>query len=225
MTLSEIRTRFIELSGRRDLSAGAADWYIQAGQRLLDRLPYDGKHQEAKWRFTLTAGTVEVKSSAIRAVKDVRVETTDATYYLVRMKLGELREYFGAPDGFSSVTAGNPLYYAPYSTRSITSITEADESSKGLFILPPPDVSYTVEVRGLFASAPLVANSDISFWTLMHPETLIQAAWYSLERFYRNKQGMEDHMTAITQDLQGLDFDVVEEDIAGMDVMQDSWRF
>jgi hypothetical protein len=173
----------------------------------------------------LTAGTVYVSSSALRAVKNVRLETATASIFLERCLFEDLRAMYGDVDGFASTTAATPSYYAPVSMRDVLTPTADTESKAGIFIMSPPDIDYTLEVLGMFNSAPLSADTDENYWSLIRPETLIQAAYYTLERFYRNTQGMKDHMEAIMTDLEGIDHDDVDESIAGRDYMQDSWNF
>jgi len=232
MDLKALRTKFIDLSGRFDLVVDTTDYvdaganfFIQAGQRFLDRAPYEGKDQYVRWKSTVTAGTTFVKNTAIRAVKSVRVETVSDSYFMIKKKYGQLREEYGDIDGFPNTTAGAPRFYAPVSVRSADTPTIASETERGIFILPPPDISYEIEIEALFSSADLTDDTDVSFWTVAFPETLIQAAWYELERYYRNTAGMKDHLDSIRRDLQGIDFDEVEEEMAGLDSMQDSWRF
>jgi len=235
MSLLDVRKKFVLLTGRYDLVTDlttyanvdpiGANFFIQAGQRMLDRMSYGGRHHQVRWRTTLNQGEYLIQSSRLRAVKSVLVETTDEAYHLVKLPYGLLRDTYGGDATFASIDEGAPVHFSAVSVRDVDTPTTTTESQAGVLILPPADKSYTVEIDGLFTSVPLLLDADESFWTVAFPEILIQAAWYELERYYRNSQGMVDHMESIKQDLQGIDFDEVEESIAGLNTMQDSWQF
>ena len=235
MTLLDIRKQFVLLTGRYDLVVDlttyanadplGADFFIQSGQRMLDRLSFGGRHHHVRWRTTINQGEFLITSDRLRAVKSILVEADDGAYHLVRIPYGQLRNEYGDDATYSDIDEGAPVHFAPVSVRDIAAPSATTESEAGILLLPPADKTYTVEVEGLFTSVPLVNDADVSFWSQVRPETLIQAAWFELERFYRNKQGMEDHMLSIRQDLEGMDFDEVEQDIAGLSTMQDSWSF
>ena len=64
------------------------------------------------------------------------------------------------------------------------------------------------------------SDSDTTWWTLEAPETLITAALYMLERSYRNTEGAKDWLGGIDMDLDGLERDVIDEEIMGVDQME-----
>jgi hypothetical protein len=55
----------------------------------------------------------------------------------------------------------------------------------------------------------------MSFWTEVHPSTLIKAALYELEGFYRNTEGQKDYLATLRSDVTGLDNDAVEQELVG----------
>jgi len=69
-------------------------------------------------------------------------------------------------------------------------------------------------------SLEMSADADETWWTLEAPETLITAALYMLERSYRNSEGAKDWLVGIERDLQGLESDVISEEIMGVDQME-----
>ena len=232
MTLAEVRKLFVDTTGRFDLVVdtvnyvdNGADHFIQRGQDFLDRLPFAGKHGEATLETTLSAGGYLIESPAIRAVKQIYVEGSEGIRYLTKMLIGPLREYYGDIDGFPNLDTGTPVHFATTSVRKVGAVTANNEINRGVFILPPVAVDTKVVIQGLFDSAPLVDDNDVSYWSIEHPNILMLAAWYELELYYRNRTGAQEHLEAIQQHLQGLDFDEVEEDIAAGSVMRDSWRF
>jgi hypothetical protein len=233
MNLREIRELFVETSGRYDLVEDTvnfqskkplgADLFINEGQKLLDRLSPGGRHRRASMTVTLQPGQFEVKSSALRAVKTVRIESSEGTRFLQHKAFRPLRVLFGDRDQFPQIERGVPVYYTPVSVRSVDTPTNESETHAGVLILPPAESGLTVIVEGVFFSPQLVEETDESYWTLVQPATLVQAAWYMLERFYRNTEGMKDHMLAIQQDLDSIDFDEAEEEAASVSTMRNSW--
>lgn len=69
-------------------------------------------------------------------------------------------------------------------------------------------------------SLELSNDSDTSWWTLEAPETLITAALYELELSYRNTEGARDWLGGIDNDLDGMEKDVISEEITGVDQME-----
>lgn len=233
MTLLDVKKLFIHLSGRYDLVQDTttyvdavpigATFFIEAGQRFLDRAAGDFVQKHTEWRSTVVAGSYAINSAAVRSIRNVRVETTDGTYYLVKCGYRELIELFGDKTDFATIEAGVPAYYSIVSIRSLSAPDTATEGNIGILMLPPLDADYDIIVEGTFRSNVLAVDGDESFWTIKYPETLVHAAWYELERFYRNTQGMEDHLAAIQRDLQNIDFDVVEQDISRKNQMRNAW--
>jgi len=86
--------------------------------------------------------------------------------------------------------------------------------------MPPTDAVYTLSILAQFYERELINGTDVNFWSSQFPETLIQAAMLMLERFYRNTEGVRDHQAAILDDLRGIDFEIVEEEISGINTMQ-----
>jgi len=244
MDYKDVRILFADLSGRLDLIKASyedngADRFLNWGQRMLDRKS-DFKKGEAKSVQSLTAGTIIVKSTDLRLVKSVWLTDSEGSRTeLEKCTLADLRSYYG--EILSSVTATTPCYYAPAMFRpfpdtstfiglsDIEDILVANDhyTYNGIIVMPPPDKAYTIAIYGKFYSPTLSATLSAgvwtqtkSYWTEEHPETLIQAALYQLERFYRNTEGMNDHMNALKNDLIDMDFDVAEEDAEGVNQME-----
>lgn len=227
MNLLEIRKWFIDDSGRFDLVADpstaaadvGADKYINAGIRLIDRLLNHPKQAViAERNLAANADTITIPRA--QAVKHVYIEYEDRIRYLERLELPEFNHFF--PEG--TVEAGIPTAYAIGVNRQLVSTETTEFSQTEIVVGVQPDIDIDVFVAGHFPSSALTDNDDFNFWTIEHPETVVQAALYSLERFYRNTQGMHDHMDAIMRDVQGIDYDVVEQEIAERDQMVSSFN-
>lgn len=227
MTLVEIRKWFIDDSGRFDLVVdpstaaddAGADKYINAGIRLIDRLLNHPKQAVVAER-TLAAGENTITIPRAHAVKHVYIEYEDAIRYLERLELSEFNHFF--PEGVSE--DGIPTTYTIKPNRKLVSTEKTEYSQTEIVVAVQPDTNINVFVAGHFPSERLIDNNNFNFWTVEHPETVVQAALYSLERFYRNTQGMHDHMDAIMRDIQGIDYDVVEQEIAERDQMISSFN-
>ncbi|KKN73949.1 hypothetical protein LCGC14_0395140 [marine sediment metagenome] len=240
MNLLEIRTKWIDTSGRRDLIAdtsptdyddNGANFFIQAGQRLLDTILPNPK-SEGSYIKDLTVNDYKVMIKYLRAVKKVWIKGTGlARYQLIRKTYSWLQEEYG--DSIASSTAGQPRYYAPilsnlspeqkaltsgnYTdefTRDFEDITFGDDrySKNGITFRPKTDATHTITITGDFFSNMLV-DADISYHSEIYPELLILATNFALEAFYKNTQGMNDWKNAMNIYLRGIDHDMVKEEM------------
>jgi len=236
MNLLEIRTKFIELSGRVDLVVdttdyvdAGADFFINSGCRYLDRLENVPKSvakmfkrvEEDDWYATF---------NDCRAIKEVYAADDDDRWALEKKELGWLMLEYS--DVLSDITSGDPKYYAPAILRqvpqglgSVTMSQFVDEVVQtdinhmiynGIIWMPPCDETMIMEIQGLFYSEKLEVNTDVNFWTINDPLICVFAALRALEASYRNTEGVKDWERAITSEVVGLGMDDVEGNIAGV---------
>lgn len=230
MNLLEIRKQFIKLSGRYDLvkdreeyKDNGADFFIKAGQKFLDTL-LDTPNSSAVYPIDITAGDYLLTVPEARAVEAVRIEnSSDGVAYLTKKNIKWLREEYGSETTIADSDKDTPKYYSFITFRDFKQSDE-ERISKGVIILPRTDKAYTVYVEGKFYSRELKNEKAVNWWSEVYPHSLVQAGLFMLERFYRNREGMADHLTAIQQDVQGIDNDVVEQMIADIDQMADSFN-
>jgi hypothetical protein len=137
-------------------------------------------------------------------------------------------------DLISETDQGDPLYWSPAMLRGmdITDMNSqgsffnytlaeiSNEEYSGLIILPSPETTIVVELWGKFYSPELSDDTDESYWSTNVPETLLQAALYRLEVFYRNTTGAQDYLMGIMSDLTDIDKDQVYEDNVNVDQME-----
>lgn len=240
MDLLGVRTQFIELSGRFDLvtdteyyADDGADYYINAASRELDTEIMQTYRSSAILYDLLSAGEFFLSIPDCRAVDKVFVATSAAYYELEWKAYNILRKTYAKNLG--SVDSGRARYFSTLATRKAPSyddLSAEDQSSiegatnvfgstwRGLIILPPPDEEIVVEVHGKFFSAVLENDDDENFWSLNYPDILIKGAIRELERSYRNRQGAEDLSLFITEQLQKIDMDMVEEQTNRTSVME-----
>lgn len=229
MNLLEIRKWFIKDSGRYDLvtdpetcaQENGSDKYIQAGQRLLDSL-LDSPKELVKVTKELAINASLISLPRFRSIEFVWFENSDGIRFLEKLTEIEIKERF--PTSLDEIESGTPSVYSLSILRSIEGNNEEQQRNTAIRILVPTDTALEVTIIGSFPSDALKQNKDTNFWSLEYPETLVQAGLYSLERFYRNTQGMNDHMSAIMQDVRGIDFDVVKQEIADRDQMVSSFN-
>jgi hypothetical protein len=230
---------FIELSGRTDLAPGTdvvpnCDFFINAGQRFLDRLLFSGR-SEASYFVNLSASQMFVPVPGCRAVKDVWVYDSSSRTRLQEITSGDLLTNFTEPK--ASMEKGKPAYYAivnlkawpaAFTIGDLTQQWVADLIINGdlqagyltaIAIVPPVDSgsAYTLEVDGVFKSDNLTSPAAVSFWTELYPEILLKACFYELEVFNRNSEGMKDWKSAIDVDMFGLVCDYIEEEIRNIE--------
>jgi len=215
MNLLQIRTQFVRQSGRHDLvdavyNDNGADFFIQAGQRYLDRLH---TYEMATQRLSpvLSQGDHYIDLDYVRSIKkiwvinsnEVRQELTEKTYRWLAKK-------YANPENMDE---GLPLYYAidPAFTSGLQT---------RVYILPPPDEDMDLDIEGLFYAYPLENNSDTNYWSEMFPNVLVMAGLRELEVFYRNTQGVQDWENAIQLEMRAFQFDLVEREIANTTQME-----
>lgn len=250
MDYKDVRKKFIELSGRYDLvnpdwSDNGTDFFINAGQKFLDRLQSTGKSQ-AKYIQSVAAGTIKVYVTGLRAVLNVWAGVSaDGLTELGKVDLQALRELYG--EQLSGIDQGSPIYYAPATFRPIpdtattttllgyydiddlilpTAGTPLHYTNSGILIMPPPDKTMYISVYGLYYSPDLSATVAAGVWTQtksvwseVFPDTLIKAGLMQLEMFYRNSEGVKDWESGVMKDMSGFDKDSAEEEAVGISEM------
>ena len=208
-TLQEIRQKFIERSGRIDLATdglaattdNGADWFINAGQRFLDRELPD-PNATLLSSHSVSAGDYAIEIARLRAPLEVwRVDGDGARVCLVRLTLDGAKRLYG--QSFASIEAGTPAAWCV--ARNIASATPSTNLS--VYILPPTEEATTIEVMGTYYTADLSANADVSYWSERHPDLLILAALYQLEISMRNTEGSKDWLLPLQRALLTIDHD------------------
>lgn len=248
MALLDVRKSFVALSGRYDLvkdgwKDNGADAYINAGQVYLDSHQLTAK-SVSHYLKDLAAGTYKLEVSNLRILNEVWIINADGRTQLERKDLSWIKENYSKD--LDDVESGTPLYYcqdisglapqqaeltaANYTTDFTygheTIIFENHWKKGNILILPPPDELYTVDIIGEFYSKTLADNgvgesyADKSYWTEVHANLLVDAALMMLERSYRNTAGVVDWKNSIDLTLQGIDFDLVSQEIAGVSAME-----
>jgi hypothetical protein len=229
MNLLGIRTKFVELSGRVDLvvdqtgyADNGADFFIQSGQKTLDALLPTQK-SSALAIATVSSGDFIIATDA-RSIHGMFLIRDDESVEgeLKQLLPNVYRERFGYKNGLVT-EGGRPQYFTIENIRDESNVPDST-FSQVLVIGPTPDASYDIIIDGLYYPQKLVNDTDENFWSINHPDTLVQAGLYALERFYRNTQGMNDHMAAIMRDVQGIDYDIAEQEAAITDQMTDSFN-
>ena len=244
MNLKEIRQWFIVESGRYDLVVDTTNWldngadkYINAGQRLLDRMVTTPKTLGRNFQV-VEAGTYAVTFQKCRAVKEVWVVPTAGTADDDRTKLTKksiswIRKNY---PNMNDLDNGAPLYYAPANLRLApepASLGDIDAPANymdvvgdptgiysGIIFMPPVDEQYLIEVWAYFEAQTLAVDLDESYWSVNYPDLLVMASQCELEMFARNTEGVKDWINAIETVCKAIDFDVVEEEIAEYNQME-----
>lgn len=236
MVLSEIRSLFIELSGRNDLlqagTAVGADFFINEGCKELDRRLFGGKG-EGTYLVDVDAGQIVVPIPNCRIIRRVSAYTSSEKTILAKAEdLDEMRDYYDEPK--SAKTASLPIVYFPISARPYPNalvasnynqtwalediMEDGHEDFSAILISPPPDTEYTVKVEGAFHSDELVNDGDYNYWTTKEPLAVVHAAMYKLEQTYRNMEGAKEWGVAIDSVVTPMNMDLVEEeDISEME--------
>jgi hypothetical protein len=240
MSLLDVRRQFVEISGRYDLvddpvnwSDKGADFYIQSGQKYLERL-VTVPENTATIFLPLAAGEYSLTFQySIRSIQEVFVNDSEQRIRLDKVSLRDLKETYYKT--VSDTTTGGPTHYALANLRALETTAKDslgtfinnthDESDtkydyRGIIIVPPADGSYVVEVTGLFQQTKLTADADENYWTTSAPELLLKAALYQLEVFSRGTGNARNYLSALQAELAALEMDWIEEDIAEIDNMK-----
>ena len=233
MNLREIRDEFIRRSGRYDLitedgSDAGANFFIQSGARFLDRRSnLDATRKGITVELCDTDGRVYVKDCWLVH----RVSCQVVQSWIPCAKIHTVR---GA---VCTLTApGMPTFYAEKTERYIpdpsTSAAFLNNAPASAFdrqdmtchhimleLWPRPTRPCTVRVEGCFYSEPLLQDEDHNVWSERFPDTLVKAALYQLEIFYRNTEGAQDWLNSIQLDLTDAEQLEVLAEIDGKDEM------
>ena len=117
MTLLDIRTKFVEASGRYDLVVdvdnyvdNGANFFIQAGQRYLDCI-LPNPNSEKVFRKDIAAGDYDLFIKHLRYVEMVEIYNADGRKgELAMWTLARLRSQY--TDLVSAATQSKPAYFA-----------------------------------------------------------------------------------------------------------------
>lgn len=241
MSLLAVRQWFVRESGRYDLVVDTTTWadnganaYINAAQRMLDRMQTTPLTVGHNWQ-ACAVNVRHVVFGYCRAVLRVfATKISDNTRSeLTKETLSYIKEQHFSEDA----ETGTPLYYAPGVFRLapevemvigdidvpanyLDYIGEKPYNYNGILFTPACDETYAIETWGYFYTPTLSADTDETWWTEQHPELLVMGAQLMLEKFNRNAEGVKDWTLAIKSELQGIDFDLVEEQISEVNQME-----
>lgn len=230
MTISELRTIFMERSGDINLLNSDIDNFINNGIKLLDRIT-EFTHAPAKlYQKLTTLGTKTVSFSAdCRVLREVWIiDKVDGRIELEKIPDANLRTYY---NNFADLSNAKPAYYATTSLRDFPEsfnpadsayvdyadyidTIDSDFNFRGITILPPIDKEYLIELIGKFNSSLLSDTITQNWWSVNQHEMVIIAGLYYFELSLRNTEGSKDYLRAIETLVSQLNNDTYEEDFA-----------
>ena len=108
-------------------------------------------------------------------------------------------------DGLSTIDQFGPVSYTG---------SDSQYDVDGVIFFPPVSAGHVLEVRGLFYQPKLLNDIDKNYWTEKEEFVLVLAACRAIEISLRNQQGVADWESAIRNELQGVEFDLVDEQSA-----------
>jgi len=234
MNLLQVRTKFVDTSGRFDLvvdttnyADNGANFFIQAGQRYLDTILPD-PHRIRAHRVDIAAGDFQVYMKYLRWAEKVEIFNSEKLYAeLEYMSWDDLQDLY--TEHPSSMTQGVPADWAMgvhLPSPEQESLTSGDYSStfsfdvdtlsfnalrkeqQGIEFRPTSSGTYTLKVTGAFFSK-MEADTDQSYHSVVYPELSIMATRMTVEAFYRNSTGVNDWIQAMNLWLRGLDHNEV----------------
>lgn len=235
MSLLVVREQFARQTGRYDLVTSAttftdngADFYIKAGQRMLDRMLNFPK-EEVDLTVALATNTITTVLANVMTVLAVAVQDSgDGTLrYLNRRSLQDMRDQFGDEDSsLASVDTGEPrMWGLGWIRDDVVDNTTTAFGSVKLVTMPPADKGYNLLIQAKLQSSPLTSDTSESFWSEEHPDILVMAAQYKLEASYRNFQGSQAALATVRQAVEEIYYEVIEQMQVDATHLKDSHRF
>lgn len=250
-TLIDIRKLFVEESGLYhlvtdynggDFTDAGADFYIQAGQRLLDSLQQTRK-DIATYQKDITQGDHQVLFKFNRSIERVYAHDGTTRHQLaprswnwfkqkINTPVSEWREdtplYYtraiiGLAPEQSTLTAGGGSPYTAEFTYDFEDLVLGDThwDQSGIIFYPKADQTYTMVVKGLWWSRKLDDDTDQNYWSVNHEFILVQAARWAYEAKRRNRTAMDDMLAAIRPHFTGIENARIEEEISNLDELED----
>ena len=241
MNLLQIRTQFAQISGRYDLvnpstfTDNGADFYIQQGQRSLERRT-NINPTRAKYYVDLSIDDYLAKFQNCRAIYSVWVMNSESRTEVVKLEEYDLRaihqqyveNMYSTP--LSTMDSGRPIYYYPTNLRrspeSSTGYSDSETLSSymdtvspyntsytGIILLPKCDEAYGLEVDGLFYSPALEEDDDQNYWSDNHANLLVWAALRELEIMFRGSKTASAWESFIEAEIMNIDKDGIEQQI------------
>jgi len=237
MSLLDVRTKFVEATGRYDLvldpfnatpdyGDAGADWFIQQGQKYLDRRLHDG-NALAELTIAIAQADYFKDIANVRAVLNARMSKTTDTegvFFLQKRTFRELVDMLGDFDDFSALDEGFPEFYALGSSRNIGTPTAATETGSRIYFIPPADGTYSMILRVIHESIALSVDTDVNYWTEAHPQALILASILMLEQHYNNLERQKATSQSLMDYLKGIDFDAVKNEMSDDTIREDWWN-
>jgi hypothetical protein len=249
MNLLQIRTQFAKISGRYDLvnpstfADAGADFYIQQGQRSLERR-LNINPTVAKFYNDLTTGQYKVSISNCRAIQEVWILSSESRTEVKRLGDYDLRaihqqyvsNMYTSP--LSTMETGRPSHYYLTNLRrtpedndgstdssTISSYIDTsypyDPASTGIILFPRCDEAYGIEIKGIFYSPILSSDEDSNVWASNYPTLLIWSALRELEIMFRGSKTASSWESLIEGELVGIEKDAIEQEINSIDTLED----
>lgn len=244
-TFAELKTMFRETSGRYDLldevGQTTLKFLFNAGLRYLD-VRYKNPKGEAWYKRDIVSGAYKLVIPSCRTILEVWASSSSGRALLEKVADGDLKvEYSSYP---SDTDSGQPIYFAPIviglapAQEDLTDVGGTDVYTgefsydpyeimfgahygySGILLMPPADTTYTISVKGNFFSKQMSDDADYNYWTVAYPEVVVYAAMYALEIFYRNAEGARAQEVFIKNTLDGLECDIIEQEIAQVSRME-----
>lgn len=229
MSISSVKTKVIQISGRRDFEGESGGvlllWYINAGQRYLDFRAQNMK-KSAAWDIqSLAAGDYFKTFKYAMSISEIWIaDSVDGRSQLDTRSysLEQLRAKVSAPiatinQGRPCFAAWNVIRLAPGSSTPLPSTGDtADIELKGdspseavidgILFYPPADQAYTLRILGIFHTQPLDDTiNKTSFWTEQYEDALVSATLYKIELIgNRNRAGAAPYLEDLNTTIKGL---------------------
>ncbi len=226
-----------------DYADKGSDFYINAAQRLLERLQ-PSPNRNATLEISLDEGDYTFSVSNLVSIQRLRRKESYPTLYpdaaIPQIYDPNLDLYnnfdlvYKDPDWIikmypylGETDPGDPMYYTIWTNREVaseTALNAADGSTSNkttILVMPPAKeitdegvvTTYDLVLFGAFKSAELSDDDDTSYWSEMHPELLVDATMFKITKDPK-------WLTTLQLELRTIDFDVIEQDMIQGTIME-----
>lgn len=229
-----IRKKLVDLTGHFDLVTDAhegdysdrgANYFINAGQRWLERtMP---RVNNPAWLIqSLAANANQITFNNARLIRevwlksseDVRIPIDQVSYWEMRRREynatytpTEVNCYASVPIGVNQWQWGEDLG-SDYSWLQQSQYWP----TRSILLWPAPAEAVTVEVLAEWRSVDFVNDSDITSWSVEHPDMLIKAARMCMEEeLHRNETGKAAFERTLIGEVQKVYHGLVAEQSSG----------
>lgn len=242
MNLGTGRAKFKTLTGNYSLvnsdgSDNGADYFLNQGQKWLDDNYYQYKADQVSIH-SVDAGDYLILLRYLKYIEPggvTLVNSSGEISILSEVSIDDINYNFETP---SMQGTGEPSYwtYAPIRLAPLqqdyiqatvdavdgTDVIQVGDSTPyvGILLTPTADATYSIQIRARFYEAPLVDDTDVSFWTTNHSYPWLLASIGTYYISLGNAKGAAEMFGQAQGFMRGLITDTIQRELSQHPSMQ-----